>query len=173
MNSDEVAEAEPIACGHTGLWARSGIPHRGWTCTDIEDLEDDREICEMCESTEIRYAHIMSHPDYPEPLRVGCICAGHMEGDYTVARLREAELRNLVFRRNNWLSRKWRKSFYGNEYLNVGEFNIVVYAKGRAWGVMIKHRRTGQGVKSDDPYPTCEAAKLAGFDQMIKMKGTV
>jgi hypothetical protein len=36
-------------------------------------------VCEMCESQTIRYVQHMEHPDYPDVLKVGCICAGHME----------------------------------------------------------------------------------------------
>ena len=65
-----------------GKWSQTGVPHRGWACVGIEDLEEPAQFCEMCESVEIRYVHLMEHPDYPETLGVGCICAEHMEEDY-------------------------------------------------------------------------------------------
>lgn len=80
----------------TGKWRQPGVPHRGWTCTDVVDLFDDGDddaTCEMCETARIRYAHTMSHPNYPETLAVGCICAERMEEDYVNPRLRERELR--------------------------------------------------------------------------------
>lgn len=43
------------------------MPHRGWTCIDIE-VEEPAAICEMCEVMSIRYAHYMTHPDYPGTL---------------------------------------------------------------------------------------------------------
>jgi hypothetical protein len=50
-----------MSCGGTGKWSRAGVPHKGWECVDVEDLENDRAICEMCEVTEIRYVHTMVH----------------------------------------------------------------------------------------------------------------
>jgi hypothetical protein len=65
----------------TGKWTRPGVPHKSWTCVDIEDLGSPSHVCEMCEFSAVRYVHIMTHPAYIGPLRVGCICAGHMEAD--------------------------------------------------------------------------------------------
>jgi hypothetical protein len=76
------------ADGHTsgtGKWRRPGVPHKGWQCIDIEDLEEPCHVCEMCEVQIVRYVHTMFHPDYGT-LEVGCICAGYMEQDLVGAR---------------------------------------------------------------------------------------
>lgn len=52
--------------GHFGKWSMPGVPHKGWTCIDIEDLGAPDAVCEMCERQDIRYVHAMEHPDYPE-----------------------------------------------------------------------------------------------------------
>lgn len=49
-----------------GKWAEPGVPHRGWTCVGVHDVEDERQTCEMCEGQEIRYVHAMEHPNYPD-----------------------------------------------------------------------------------------------------------
>ena len=74
--------------GHTanGKWAEPGVPHKGWSCDAVTDLGEPLEICGMCETAEIRYVHSMSHPEYPDVLDVGCICAEHMEEDYVAPR---------------------------------------------------------------------------------------
>ena len=46
-----------------GKWSEAGVPKKGWTCVGVEDLEEPSQLCEMCDSAEIRYAHIMEHPD--------------------------------------------------------------------------------------------------------------
>src|SRR4051794_39614902 len=74
--------------GRFGKWSQPGVPHRGWSCVDIEDLGAPDLVCEMCERQEIRSVHHMEHPDYPGSLRCGCICAGHMEEDLTGAQRR-------------------------------------------------------------------------------------
>jgi hypothetical protein len=38
----------------TGKWIQPGVPHKGWTCVDIEDLDAPDSICEMCEVQEER-----------------------------------------------------------------------------------------------------------------------
>lgn len=60
----------------TGKWSQPGVPHKGWTCLDIEDLGEPSATCEMCEAQEIRYVHHMEHPNYSGSLGCGCVCAG-------------------------------------------------------------------------------------------------
>jgi hypothetical protein len=68
-----------------GKWGLAGVPHRGWACTEMYDAGDDLITCEMCETQEVRYVHIMTHPDYQGGLECGCVCAGNMERDYIAA----------------------------------------------------------------------------------------
>jgi hypothetical protein len=72
-----------------GKWSQRGVPHRGWTCIAMEDQGDDWKLCEMCEHVDVRFIHVMTHPDFDGDLRVGCICAGNMEQDVAGAELRE------------------------------------------------------------------------------------
>jgi hypothetical protein len=76
-----------------GKWSQPGVPHKGWTCIADDDVEDDLETCEMCEFAEVRYIHVMTHPEWPGELRVGCYCAQRMEEDPRAAPKREAELK--------------------------------------------------------------------------------
>ncbi len=108
-----------------GKWGKADVPKKGWTCIDVEDLDEPCAICEMCEKQEIRYVHHMEHPNYPKPLSVGCVCAGRMEGDYKDAKRRESRKRRLA----NWLKRAWLKSRRGNRYLNTGAYNVVIFQR--------------------------------------------
>ena len=74
-------QKENLTTGTRGKWSQAGVPHRGWQCIDIEDLGEPYAECQMCESQIVRYVHYMEHHSYSEILEVGCICAGHMEGD--------------------------------------------------------------------------------------------
>ncbi|MBO1518817.1 hypothetical protein J3U76_04035, partial [Oceanisphaera sp. DM8] len=89
---DSQDQEERLVAARRGKWSRSGVPHRGWHCVDIEDLGSPQVECGMCESQSIRYVHHMEHPAYPEVLEVGCVCAGHMEEDVAAARTREASM---------------------------------------------------------------------------------
>jgi hypothetical protein len=155
----------------TGKWAQPGVPHRGWECVDIEDLGNVDAVCEMCEMVHIRFVHIMEHPDH-EALRVGCVCAGNMEQDLVGARRRESEFKKRQSRRSSWLTRPWRTSRAGNDYLNTDGLNVVVYPQGRGWGARVKHIGSERGAVSRQPYQTAEQAKLAAIDAMFGMKPT-
>ena len=128
----------------TGKWTRSGVPHKGWTCVDIEDLGRPDHVCQMCEVQDVRYVHLMEHPAYGVR-RVGCICAGHMEENIVGARKREAAFKASRKRRVRWLAREWQTSRAGNQYLNVDGFNVVVFPVDDAWGARILDRKTGWG----------------------------
>lgn len=80
--------------GSTGLWLDQAVPKTGWSCTQMEDLGAPSKTCEMCERETIRYAHTMSHESHKD-LVVGCICAGHMEGDLESAENRDSYFETL------------------------------------------------------------------------------
>ena len=147
----------------TGKWTQPGIPHKGWTCVDIEDLGSPDHVCEMCELADVRYVHVMEHPAYGA-LRVGCICAGHMEENLVGARKREAAFKSTRKRRARWLTREWQTSRAGNQYLNADGYNVVVFPVDGAWGAKILDRETGWGRTLKRPCVT--DAKLAAFDAL-------
>ncbi len=91
-----------------GKWSDPGVPHKGWTCTGIEDLGDLDARCQMCESQEIRYSHRMEHPEFGV-LLCGCVCAGKLEENYPAAQDRERLARLETSRRARWLENGWRR----------------------------------------------------------------
>ena len=74
------------------------LPETGWVCNGISDIQPKRETCQFCEKAQIRYVHLMRHEEWPEELRCGCICAGHMEEDLIGAKQRERDLINKIAR---------------------------------------------------------------------------
>lgn len=155
----------------TGKWTEPGVPHKGWRCVDVEERPAQDHLCEMCEARFVRFVHVMRHEAYEGELRVGCVCAGHMEGDAAVARHREARFKLGLSRRSRWLARSWRVSASGNEFLNTSDgFNVVVFPRGSVWAARIEHRASGYTRLSKLPYKTREAAKLAAFDAMMVIK---
>jgi hypothetical protein len=167
------AAARGASCTY-GKWSLPGVPHKGWSCVDVEDLGGPLEICDMCESAEIRFVHYMSHPDYSETLGVGCVCAENMEDDYTSPRARERALRSKSRRRKSWGTREWRLSAKGNSYLNTEGFNLVVFRKddpgGCYWGFKVESRKTGRNRFSQKRYPTEALAKHATLEALIWAK---
>jgi hypothetical protein len=176
----------PRSIGHprmaTGLWKRPGVPQKGWTCVDTDDLraddpEADLAICEMCEVQEIRYVHRMRHPDYAAELDVGCVCAEKMEDDYKGPRRREAPLRSRAARRSKWLKRKWKRSERGNDYIKSDGYRVTVFRVDRAgrtgWGGTIVDVATDKATRSRKVHASSDAAKLAAFDtiEIFRSKG--
>lgn len=150
-----------------GRWDRKDVPHKGWLCVDCYDLhvdgEEDCATCEMCGQERIRYVHVMRHDNFSEELKVGCVCAEKMTGDYVNPKSREKVLRNRSSRRNNWLRRNWRVSAKGNDFLNINGHNVTVYpAKLRLghWSFKIDDDF------SRDVYVDKNHAKLAAFDAL-------
>jgi hypothetical protein len=128
----------------------------------------------MCESTQIRYVHTMEHPDYPETLGVGCVCAEHMEQDYARPRLREQNLRSKSQRRKTWIKRNWRTSVKGNLYLNTEGYNLTVFeisgAMPQRWGLSVTHRESQRTQFGRRRYGSEDAAKRAALDALIWAK---
>ena len=154
-----------------GKWSQAGVPKKGWTCADIEDLGDQSGQCEMCENQDIRYVQHMEHPDYKGTLGCGCVCAGKMAEDYHAARSRETDMKNAAQRRKRWLSRKWLKSQIGNHYIKTDGFHIVVFPKNSQWSGTITKITSGIKTTARKEYSSQDAAKLAAFNGMIWLKG--
>jgi hypothetical protein len=45
----------------SGLWSEPNVPHKGWTCLEVEDLRVAEGTCEMCTREAIRYVHHMQN----------------------------------------------------------------------------------------------------------------
>lgn len=161
-------EEQLVAAGR-GKWSKAGVPHKGWHCVDIEDLGEPQIECEMCESQTIRYVHQMEHPNYPEVIEVGCVCAGHMEGDIAAARTREASMKSRTGKRKRWLNRKWQLSSKGNHWIKVDGFRITVYPRGERWAATVSSDDNSLVQHSRRNYKTEDQAKLAAFDHITRL----
>lgn len=154
----------------SGLWDEPSIARRGWVCVDVYDAKDGDDhadialpTCEMCCVREIRYVHVMEHPDHPGQLEVGCICAGWMTGDLDAARRREAVLVNRAARRRKWTARRWRTSRGGNLWLRVDGTTVGVFRDPfhpGAWKTRVGDRFGRRR------YPDAATAQLALFDEL-------
>ena len=121
-----------------GKWSVKGVPHKGWHCIDIEDLGEPAQICEMCETQEIRYIHYMEHEQFPNILKVGCVCAGHLEENLSEAKKRDDFMKSRSGKRKRWLSRNWKISKKGNEYVKADGYIITIFPFKNSWSALIK-----------------------------------
>ncbi|MBX5160406.1 hypothetical protein HJB89_25310 [Rhizobium sp. NZLR8] len=151
-----------------GKWSEHGVPHKGWHVVDYYKLDDREQLCEMCERQMVMFVHVMRHEEYADDLKVGCVCAGHMENDIEGARQREVRYRNRSKRRDNWLSRKWQNSCKtGGHYLRTDGMVISVYPVSDYWSAGITHRASKHKRSASRRYKTSDEAKLAAFDVMM------
>jgi hypothetical protein len=123
----------------------------------------------MCEAQEIRYVHFMKHDAYKEVLGVGCVCAGNMEQDPIGARGRDDLMRSRSGKRTRWLTRRWRVSAKGNEWLQADGYRVIVYPKGTSWGVTVVNVDTEATKHGRLFYPSPQRAKLAAFDFITRL----
>lgn len=161
---------EELVAHKRGKWSVAGVPHRGWTCVDIEDLGEPQIDCGMCESQSIRYVHHMEHPDYSDVLEVGCVCAGHMEGDVAASRAREASMRSRAAKRKRWTSRAWKVSAKGNPHITSDGFRITVYPRGGGWACTLATLDNSTVLHARRNYKSQAEAKLAAFDHITRLQ---
>lgn len=151
----------------SGKWKDSVTPKTGWMCQEIEDIGAATQQCQMCERETIRYVHKMRHTQ-GSPLGVGCICAGHMEGDLVGAKDREKYLRNRTTRRSKWLAHSgWKESKQGNPHISTRKsgddpsHHIVIMTS--KYG---QFSATVDRVRMNSWHQTQQAAQLAAFDTL-------
>lgn len=132
-------------------WKKDGVPPKGWACINVIDIKENMgafdsieyEQCEMCGNEKIRFVHIMKHPQYPKTLRVGCVCAEKMSGDYVNPRRNEESLRKRAMRKSNFEKREWSynptKKTYSKKY--KGEYITIMKSHYGNWGVFFANNR--------------------------------
>lgn len=161
----------------SGLWSKLNVPHKGWTCIEVEDLQVAEGTCEMCGRESIRYVHHMEHPQYTDSVAAGCMCAEKMEDDYSsesrpsAAKQREATLRNAASRRGRWPKlQSWRTSKKGNPWIKKDGLIVTVFSAGDRFKFSIKASAGDKTYFSARFYPTVDAAKLASFDALTLLQ---
>lgn len=160
---------QELVTSRRGKWSQEGVPHKGWTCDDVEDLGAPDLVCEMCESQRIRYVHYMFHEEYPDQLKVGCVCAGHMEENLAAARSREDSMKSRAGKRKRWVSRRWKLSFKGNHWLEADGYRVTVYPKDNGWGATIASVGGVYEKHSQRFYDSEHKAMLAAFDVISQL----
>jgi hypothetical protein len=112
----------------------------------------------------------MEHPDYPDMLGVGSVCAGNMEEDYAAAQERERRAISIATRRKRWMEAEWRESARGNAFINRDGFNIVLYLRSGRWAYRIEESQTEEQW-SVSGFASKDDAKLAAFNRFVDLRG--
>ena len=167
VTMSEINENHAVA-RQSGKWGEQGVPHKGWQCVDTQDLGPDREgwqKCEMCKAMDIRYVHVMRHPNYPGELGCGCVCAGNMEQDLQAARHRESSMKTSLRRRQAFVrSRHWRISQKGNPWMQRDGWTVTIFPRGTGFKAVLS--RADKKMFLPQVFATPNEAKLAAYDVM-------
>jgi hypothetical protein len=98
------------------IWNQKGLPHKGWTCNGVEELEHANFTCEMCGKENIRFVHNLEHPEGYR-VSVGCECAGHLTEQYEQmrelnkqAQRQSANQKNLRALCNKFVKTPWSEN---------------------------------------------------------------
>lgn len=156
-----------------GKWAQVGVPHKGWTCVNVEDLGEPSQICQMCEVMEIRYVQYMQHPSYPQILGCGLVCAGHMEGNLFRAENRDKALKSNARKRRAFPKRKtWYFNRNGNPQIKEGRFRVTMFKTPAGfWKGVVNDISNNQSYFTRDIFVSLDDAKGAAFDTLVVAQG--
>lgn len=152
------------------LCREPGVPHKGWRWQDAVDSRDENglaydeyEDCQFCGHERIRFVHLLEHDEWPDTIRVGCVCAEKLTEDYVNPELRERKLRSFARSRESRRARfpdlnGWRISQNGNRWISYEGFHVILIR----WGKMVRLRIDGK--LGERFYPSERDAQLGAFD---------
>jgi len=149
-------------------YKQPGLPQKGWNLVTVEDNEDLSDNCHMC-GTDIRYVHFLRHPDYPEEIGVGCICAEKLTEDYVRPRKLQKALEAKDRRIARYRKKKWEVNEKGNFTLKYKSCRITVFQnrfgtiKG-TWGFYV------DGCKRQWSFEDSDGAKLHSLKTVDELK---
>jgi len=141
----------------SGKWRDQGVPHKSWTYHGCEDSGSLSMTCEMCEKEEIRHIHYVSHPDYPNELQVGCVCAENLTSDYSGPRAAEAAVKRYRSRLGTFLKKGWKPGQNGSFSRTWKGHRVLVAPRGVGWIAKVD----GEGGRK--VFPGRDAATTAIF----------
>jgi hypothetical protein len=97
-----------------------------------------------------------------------------MEEDYVRPREREAIVRNTAQSRKRWLTRQWKLSAKGHDYLKTRDgAHVVIWPnQDGTWGGKVTDSANDHEITAKKRYQSKDAVKLAAFDaiQILKQR---
>lgn len=149
----------------TALEKLPDFPLTKWNHIKVEDLGDKKERCPCCRRQTFRYGHILEHPDWPDPIRVGCVCACKLTTDSVIpkARLKAAMARSNRLLR--FLDNGWEVDRPGG-YIRKYKWDRVL-VRPFSWGYIYQ---INYGDFSDT-VKTLQLAKVGAFEELDRRTG--
>ena len=161
MLLDHRSDNKPLTPEHVqSLW-------RPVRAADLRLVGQEPGTCDRCGRHDLRFLHTIVHLDGGQ-LQVGSECARRLCSDYS-PKLEEAKMRSLWDRRARWLTRKWRLSKKGNEYITFVHERMKVHVtifsyayRPWLWSYLVVVGREEHF--SPEKFASSDVAKLAAFD---------
>ena len=115
--------------GGDRTWSRLGsLPRCGWDLISVEDRGEPDFECEACGYTEVRYVHVLMHPENDDTISVGSVCCERLTQDYANPRDAERRLRNRANRLRRLIDLdNWRETRNGNLRIKYQGTLLVLY----------------------------------------------
>lgn len=140
-----------------------------WRCIRIDDNGRDGAICEICHR-KVRHVHVLMRPDIPEPVRVGCRCAGKLEGNSQKARRRESAYSSLALKLEIFMNdRSWRRSASGERF-DAKSWNVQVDYAPQGWVATILHQDVCFSERLG-PFADVTALRRSAFVRLMELVG--
>jgi len=116
--------------------------------------------CQHCPKTGIRFEHELQHKSTGELIRVGCVCAERLTGDFRGPKANEVALKGRL-RKLRVFIEHWRLSAKGNPFRKWDGIAIVLHRSGERWAFSWNE---GRGWQRDQRWLKSELeAKKAAF----------
>jgi hypothetical protein len=139
----------------------------------------------MCDNERLHFADIMEHEQTGLIRLMGPKCARTYVGTEYPRLLKERQ-KSYERRKRRWLTRRWRVSRRGNDFLKLRDVTLGIFMKESSYGYWFewlavqdyreseddqRHLQRVVKVKrfSDELYLTAQEAKLALFDELWRL----
>ena len=147
-----------------GRDSEPNFPHTGWEWAGVVDScqrglsQEEYPSCEYCDQLRIRYVHTLTHPNFPNPVAVGCVCAVWLTDDQENPERAEKKLRQAADRRARFPSRKWQVMAASWRWITLDGVDVAIFPSGKAFKVEIDNEM------GKLTFPTLKEAQLVAYD---------
>ncbi|MCL9866435.1 hypothetical protein RSP673_006185 [Ralstonia solanacearum P673] len=156
-----------------GQLIQVGLPQSGWVLVGIRPSEEGRSVCQLCFATSPGPMRLFSHPDLRDDLQVDEGCAERLlkAASGAVSSRQAFDVHGREVKRQQWLTRPWRRDATGRAYLRADGYYVLSYTYEGAWRYEIRkiNRSTREFCLVSDGYRSGMAARLAAFDAITEL----
>lgn len=152
-------------------YKKQNFPRDGWSCINVVDHGEAIARCDACGRHRIRHAHMLTHPQWPQTIECGCICAGKLEGDIAKAKRREKIIHRRSARRHKWTDHKQWNLLPNGVWKNDGQgWQSIIYPTPNGWAGLVRHLKIDYEYHCPGNFKEVDEARLAVFDARTKIE---